>query len=60
MNHLPDHLQGKDFYCICPCGEHGFYMILEGESSDAVVKGLPPEWRPGTWALPLEIFRPPK
>lgn len=60
LDHLPEHLKGKAFYCTCPGGEHGFYMILEGESSEAVVQGLPPEWRPGTRALPLETFRLPE
>jgi hypothetical protein len=50
------HLEGRDFYCTCPFGEHAFYMILEGDSSESVIAGLPVEWRPGTRAVPLEIF----
>lgn len=53
------HLKGRDFYCTCPFGEHAFYMILEGESSESVIAGLPPEWRPGTRAIPLEVFKLP-
>jgi hypothetical protein len=53
-------LKGKDFYCTCPFGEHRFFMFLEGDSSDDVIAGLPPEWRPGTRALPLEVFHLPE
>lgn len=56
---IGEHLRGKDFYCTCPFGEHGYYMILDGESSEAIIQGLPREWRPGTRAVPLEIFKLP-
>lgn len=59
INRIGDHLKGKDFYCSCPFGEHGFYMLLEGESSEEVIQGLPPEWRPGTRAVALELFKLP-
>lgn len=51
-----EHLNGKDFYCPCPFGEHSYYMIVEGDSSDEVIAGLPTEWRKGTRAIPIEIF----
>ena len=50
LTHLPEHLEGQDLFCPCPYGEHGFYMILEGESSEAVIEGLPIEMRLGTTA----------
>jgi hypothetical protein len=56
---IGEHLRGKDFYCTCPFGEHAYYMILVGESSQEVIEGLPAEWRPGTRAVPLEIFKLP-
>lgn len=59
IERVGEHLTGKDFYCTCPGGEHGFYMLLEGESSDEVIRGLPSEWQPGTRALPVEGFRLP-
>jgi hypothetical protein len=59
INRIGDHLKGKDFHCTCPFGEHGFYMILEGESAEDVVNGLPPEWRPGTRAIGIETFKLP-
>ena len=59
LDRLPEHLKGQDFICTCPYGEHGYYMLLEGESSEDVIQGLPPEWRPGTRAVPIEIFKLP-
>ncbi|HJU81700.1 MAG TPA: hypothetical protein VJ796_08105 [Acidimicrobiia bacterium] len=60
ISRVGEHLKGKDFYCTCPFGEHGFYMILEGTSSEEVIEGLPVEWRKGTRALALEVFRIPR
>lgn len=57
FSRLPEHLIGKDFYCPCPYGEHSFYMIVEGDSSEEVIHGLPQEFQPGTRAVPVEIFR---
>jgi hypothetical protein len=34
-------------------------MVLEGDSSESVIAGLPVEWRPGARAIPLEIFKLP-
>jgi hypothetical protein len=60
MDRLPEHLRGQDFYCTCPYGKHGFYMILEGESSEAAAGGLPPELLMGSArAGQLEVFKLP-
>ena len=60
LDHIPEHLKGKDFYCTCPFGKHGFYMILEGDSSDQVVQGLPSELLIGSTRVEqLEVFRLP-
>lgn len=56
MKSLPAHLEGAEFLCTCPEGPHGFYMLLEGETAEDVVSGLPPEWRRGTVAYPVEGF----
>ena len=56
MSRLPAHLEGKEFFCTCPEGPHGFYMFLEGETAEQVVQSLPPEWRRGTAAYPVEVF----
>ena len=57
LTHLPDHLEGQELLCPCPHGEHGFYMVLEGESSEAVIEGLPAEMRLGTRAVPIEVLK---
>jgi hypothetical protein len=60
IGRISPRLSGQTFYCSCPYGEHGFYMILEGPSSEDVIGDLPSEWRPGTRAVPLELFRLPE
>jgi hypothetical protein len=57
MDRLPAHLEGQEFICTCPEGPHAFYMILEGDTAEEVIAGLPREWRAGTEAYPVEIFR---
>jgi hypothetical protein len=57
---LSPRLRGQPFYCPCPFGEHGFYMLIEGTSSDDVIGQLPVDWRPGTRAVPMEVFRLPE
>lgn len=59
LEHLPPRLHSQNFYCTCPEGPHGFYMFLEGETAEEILQGLPPEWRPGTQAYPVEVFRLP-
>ena len=56
LTHLPDHLRGQELFCPCPYGEHGYYMLLEGDSSEAVIGGLPKEMQKGTRAVPIEIL----
>jgi hypothetical protein len=59
MTHLPERMNGKDFICTCPYGEHGFYMLLEGDSIEELIGALPSELRRGTRALAVEIMRLP-
>ena len=60
LDRIPEHLRGKDFYCTCPFGKHGYYMIVDGETSELVVDGLPPELLTGTTRVErLEVFRLP-
>lgn len=56
LQHLPEHLRGKDLLCTCPYGVHGYYMVLEGETGEEVILGLPPELQKGSQALQIEIF----
>lgn len=58
LPNLPPHLKGADFYCTCPGGVHGYFMILEGDSVGEVLGDLPEDMRLGsTKALALEIFK---
>lgn len=59
MERLPALVRGKDFYCTCPAGVHGYVMYLEGDTSEEIISGLPPEWRKGTRAIPVEVFKLP-
>jgi hypothetical protein len=56
LDHLPEHLEGLEFYCTCPAGRHGFLLFVEGETAEEVIVGLPPEWRQGSEAFPVESF----
>jgi hypothetical protein len=56
MSRLPAHLKDKDFICTCPEGPHAFYLLLEGETAEQVIEGLPQEWRKGSTAYPAEII----
>lgn len=60
MDRIPDHLKGKDFYCTCPYGMHGYYLFVEAESSEEALNGLPPSLRLGdTRPQPIEVMRLP-
>jgi hypothetical protein len=56
---LPAELKGQDFYCTCPFGEHGYYLFLEGDSSQEVLALIPPSLRAGgtTRAVPYEVWK---
>ncbi len=56
IQHPPAHLKGTRFYCPCAHGEHSFYMVVEGNSAEEVLQGLPPEMQRGTRAVGLDIF----
>lgn len=60
LNYIPEHLRGREFYCSWPYGEHGFMMLIEGDSAEEVVSGLPRELRAGTRAVALELLRLPE
>jgi hypothetical protein len=48
MDKLSDRVKGKDFHCTCPHGKHGYYLFLDGESSEDVIGALPPSFLLGT------------
>lgn len=59
MDRLTPMVKGKDFFCTCPAGVHGFVMFLEAGSAEDVMQGLPAAWRKGTRAIPCEVFKLP-
>jgi hypothetical protein len=55
---LPDQWKGTNFYCTCPGGVHGYFIIVEAETAEEVMRLLPTEFHAGrTKALALEIFQ---
>ena len=55
---FPEQWRGTSFYCTCPGGTHGYFMIVEANSTEEVMQLLPAEFQAGsTKALPLEIFQ---
>jgi hypothetical protein len=55
---LSSKLKGTEFYCTCPGGLHGYFMIREGDSAEEVLALLPDEMKLGsTKALVLEVFK---
>lgn len=57
MDRLPVHLHGREFICTCPEGPHAFYLLVEGNTAEQVIKALPSEWRRGSAAYPAEIIK---
>ena len=58
LPNLTPELKGTDFYCTCPGGVHGYFMILTGDSAEEVLANLPRELKMGsTKALVLEVFK---
>lgn len=51
----PD-LKGREFYCTCPYGAHGFFIVAEGDSGEQVMGFLPREFQKGTKVLAVEVF----
>ena len=55
---LPSELKGKDFYCTCPAGEHAYYMFVEGDSAEAVLRLYPASLKLGkTRAVPVDVWQ---
>lgn len=51
-------LKGQDFLCTCPAGEHGYFMILEGQTAEQVLGYFPQSLKIGkTRAVPIETMR---
>jgi len=55
---IPEQWRGTQFYCTCPGGVHGYFMIVEAGSAEEVMRLLPQEVQAGrTKALALEVFQ---
>jgi hypothetical protein len=56
--HVPAAWKGTNFYCTCPGGVHGYFMIVEASSAEEVMRLLPVPFRAGTTkTLALEVFQ---
>jgi hypothetical protein len=54
---IPAQWKGTKFYCTCPSGTHGYFMIVEGDSVEHVTELLPAEVQMGsTKVLPIEAL----
>ena len=55
---IPQQWKGTNFYCTCPGGVHGYFMIVDADSAEDLMRLLPVPFKAGnTKALPLEVFR---
>ena len=55
-NGLPAGWKGHEFFCTCPTGDHGAYVIAEGASAEEVLAQIPPKFRAGTRVISGEIL----
>jgi hypothetical protein len=53
---VPLAIDGRDFFCTCPAGDHGGYVVAEGASAEAVLSQLPPAFRAGVRVLHGEVL----
>jgi hypothetical protein len=56
MGGLPAAFKGHEYFCTCPTGDHGAYVIVDGDSADAVLAMLPPKYRAGARVIGGEIL----
>ena len=56
MGGLPEAFRGHEYFCTCPAGDHGAYVIVDGDSADALLAMLPPRFRSGSRVIAGEIL----
>ena len=56
MDGLPVAFTGHEYFCTCPAGDHGAYVIVDGDSADTVLAILPPKYRGGARVIAGEIL----
>ncbi len=53
---LPATLNGHEYFCTCPTGDHGAYVIADGDSAEDVLAMLPPKYRAGSRVVAGQIL----
>lgn len=53
---MPQSWQGHEFFCTCPTGDHGGYVIVEAASEEEVLAELPPMFKTGTRVINGVVF----
>ena len=56
MGGVPALLRGHEYFCTCPTGDHGAYVVVEGASADEVLAMLPPKYRAGTRVIAGQVL----
>ena len=56
MGGLPTAFKGHEYFCTCPAGDHGAYVIVAGSSADDVLAMLPPKYRAGSRVIAGQIL----
>ncbi len=54
---LPAAFRGHEYFCTCPTGEHGAYVVVEGPTADAVLAMLPPKYRSGSRVIAGQVLQ---
>ena len=57
MGGLPAPFKGHEYFCTCPVGDHGAYVIVDGDSADQVLAMLPPKYRAGSRVISGDILQ---
>ncbi len=53
----PEIMKGRDFFCSCPHGFHGGWIVVESPSAEAALSGLPPILRSHSKAYQVETMQ---
>jgi len=54
---LPSPFKGHEYFCTCPTGDHGAYVVVDGGSAEEVLAMLPPKYRTGARVIAGEILQ---
>ena len=53
----PAAIEGRSFFCSCPFGHHGGWVAVEGESPEAILDSLGPQFRSHAQLYEVELVR---